>query len=73
MHQFAVCHPLFGRCLGKGLVTTQRFGFCAQTSLVSENCCEHVTDGVVQLEPLQHSVLPVPANSTSGIAKGQLH
>lgn len=73
MHQFAVCHPLFGRWVGKGLVTTQRFGFCAQTSLVSENCCEHVTGVVVQLEPLQHSVLPVPANSTSGTAKGQLH
>lgn len=73
MHQFAVCHPLFGRWIGKGLVMTQRFGFCAQISLVSENCCEHVTGGVVQLEPLQHSVLPVPVNSASGSVKGQLH
>lgn len=43
MHQFAVYYPLFGRWVGKGLVTTQRFGFSAQTSPVSENCCEHVT------------------------------
>lgn len=73
MHQFAVCHLLFGRWIGKGLVTTQRSGFCAQISSVSKNCCEHVTGVVVQLEPLQHSVLPVPVNSTSGTAKGQLH
>lgn len=51
VHRYAVCHPLFGRWVGKGLVPTQRLGFWAQPSLVSENCCEHVTGVEVQLEP----------------------